>query len=436
MGKKSDGAKEETRLWDVVVVGGGPAGMMAAIVAAEDGAAVLLLEKNQGLGKKLLITGGGRCNVTNAEFDNKKLMAHYGESGKFLASPLSQWGVRDTLDFFHAEGMPTKVEAHGRVFPVSDDARSVWQVLADLLKKRRVVVRTRAVVTRLVAEQGAIGAVQLRGGEHVRAKAFIVATGGLSHPETGSTGDGYAWLRELGHSINDTGAALVPVALKHPEHIRHAVGVSIQDTKLTLIQGGEKRTQRRGKILFTHMGLSGPAILNMSREIGDMLGYGEVFIELDLLPESGYEKVNTALQELFKTHSNKLVRNALSELVPSGLVPVVLSLAQIDGKTPCHSVTRQARVALIQALKHCRFEVSHLLGMGKAVITSGGVSPKEVDFRTMRSHKYDNLYVVGDVIDIDRPSGGYSLQLCWTTGVVAGRHSHKKSATGGPGRVS
>ncbi len=413
---KASQAGEE--IWDIAVIGGGPAGMMAAGRAAELGAKVVLIEKNRSLGKKLLITGGGRCNVTNAELDNRKFLAKFRDSGKFLASPFSQWSVQKTLDFFHARNMPTKVEAEQRVFPLSNTAQSVWDTLVGYMREHNVTVISNAPVTKLHTEGEKISTVEIRGGQTIHAKSFILATGGTSHPETGSTGDGYAWLRALGHSVSEASAALVPLALKDPA--KDAAGVSVRNAKITLFQNEVRQAQNVGKILFTHVGLSGPAILNMSREIGELLKYGDVIIEIDLLPDMGYEKVNAALQDTFKINSNKKLRNSLKGLIAPALVTAVLEKVEIDGETACNSVTRNARVRLMKTLKHLRFEVKNLLGMEKAVITAGGVSLTEVDFKTMRSTKYNNLYLVGDILNIDRPSGGYSLQLCWTTGFVAG----------------
>jgi predicted Rossmann fold flavoprotein len=412
------GQNEVSNVWDVAVIGGGPAGMMAAGRAAELGAHVVILEKNTALGKKLLITGGGRCNVTNNEPDTKKLLAKFKDASGFLASPFSQWSVSESLEFFHARTMQTKVEALGRVFPLSDTSQSVWDTLVAYLKEGGVVVMSNAAVMRLHDESSRIVTAELKDGTLIRAKSFIIATGGISHPETGSTGDGYVWLRDLGHSVIEASAALVPIALKHPA--TDAAGVALANAKITLLQNDVKQSQSTGKVLFTHVGLSGPGILNMSSEIGELLKYGEVVIELDLLPESGYEVVNASLQELFKANANKMIKNSLKEVVAPALVPLVLARAEIEGDTFCNSVTREARMRMMKTLKHWRFEVKGLLGMEKAVITAGGVALTEVDWKSMRSNKYHNLYLVGDILNIDRPSGGYSLQLCWTTGFVAG----------------
>ncbi len=413
------GGEKSEELWDVAVIGGGPAGMMAAGRAAEMGARVILLEKNTGLGKKLLITGGGRCNVTNAEFDNRVLLAKFKESGKFLFSPFSEFAVQDTLDFFHTRGMPTKEEAEKRVFPLANTARAVWDVLVDYMRMGGVEVVLNAAVKHIALDGTRITHVVLRGGRTIRAHSFILATGGTSHPETGSTGDGYAWLREVGHTVVEGGGALVPIRTKDT-WVHRAAGVSLQDAKITLYQNEVKQASACGKVLFTHVGLSGPGILNMSHEIGELLKYGDVTVEIDMLPDMGYEKANAALQALLKEHHVKLIKNALGSLTAPALVPIVLSLAEISPETPCNSVKRDERLRLMRTLKHLRVQVRDLLGMDKAIITAGGVDMKEVDFKTMRSLKCNNLYLVGDILNVQRPSGGYSLQLCWTTGFVAG----------------
>jgi predicted Rossmann fold flavoprotein len=427
MQRQLETTHDENRIWDVAVIGGGAAGMMAAGRAASLGASVVLIEKNKSLGKKLLITGGGRCNVTNHELDNKKLLAKFKDSGKFLFSTFSQWSVQESLDFFHSRNMPTKTEASQRVFPLSNTSHSVWDTLVNVLLENQVTVISSATVTKLNSDEHGIASVHLRDGKTIRAKTFILATGGTSHPETGSTGDGYVWLRELGHTVEEPSAALVPIAVKHPEVIRRAAGVALESAKITLYQNDVQQSKSSGKVLFTHVGLSGPGILNMSRDIGELLKYGEVLVELDLLPKSGYEKVNAQLQATLREHSNKMIKNALTGIVPPALIPVILDVATIDADTFCNSVTRQSRIRLMKTLKHFRLEVEGLLGMEKAVITAGGVALTEVDWKTMRSLKCPNLYLVGDILNIDRPSGGYSLQLCWTTGFVAGTNAAAES---------
>jgi len=417
-------AAEDT-LWDVCVIGGGPAGMMAAGRAAELGARVILIEKNEKLGKKLLITGGGRCNVCNAEEDVRKLLSKFKESDKFLFSAFSQWSTKDTLNFFNSRGMQTKEEALMRVFPASNSAQSVWDVLVAGLKKYNVPILSNSPVISLRTQNGEINSVVLKGKKEIRAKKFILATGGKSRPETGSTGDGYEWLKEIGHNVLGTNAALVPLVIKH-DWVKKLAGVSVPDVKITVFQNDTKQDSKVGKILFTHVGLSGPTILNMSRDIGELLKYGEVDIELDFAPNLAYDVLNTKLQELFSANDKKKLKNSLGDLLPSAVAPVLLEAANIDGETPCNSVTRETRIQLVQAIKHASCSVEKLLGLEKAVITSGGVDLIEVDFKTMQSRLFPNLYLIGDILNIDRPSGGYSLQLCWTTGHVAGTHAAQK----------
>jgi predicted Rossmann fold flavoprotein len=432
----------EDQIWDVVVIGGGPAGMMAAGRAAERrgardaserGPKVLLLEKNDTLGKKLLITGGGRCNVTNAEFDDHALLAKFKENGKYLFSAFSQWSVKESLDFFHLRDMETKIENEKRVFPVTNKAQSVWDVLVGYLKQNSVEVRSNAEVTSLCTEsvegnlpaKGTILSVRLKGGEEIRAKSFVLATGGKSRPETGSTGDGFVWLKNIGHTVTEPQAVLVPVALKD-EWIKGLQGATFQDIRLTLFQNGQKQEssagKKNGKLLFTHFGISGPTVLNMSQDIGELLKYGEVVVALDLFPDYGHDKINTMLMDLFAKENRKKLKNALSTVINANMATVVMELAGIDLDTTNSNVTREQRLKLIQTLKHVPMNVKELLGTDKAIVTSGGVKLDEVDFKTMQSRLFPNLYLVGDVLNIDRPSGGYSLQLCWTTGFVAGNN--------------
>ena len=436
MNKPEPAKTAETALeFDVAVIGGGPAGMMAAGRAAERAREegrqikVVILEKNVGLGKKLLITGGGRCNVTNAEFDDRALLAKFKDSAKFLFSTFSQYSVKGALEFFNSRDMPTKVENEKRVFPVSDSAKSVWDVLVRYLQDGDVTVLSKAQVTGFVVATSAdakskhIEAIRLKDGRTIKAKSFILATGGTSHPETGSTGDGYAWLAELGHIVAGPKVSLVPVECEDA-WVRKLSGFSLPHAKITLFQNGVKAAGRtatkKGKVLFTHFGLSGPAILNMSSEIGELMKYGDVIISLDLLPTHDYATLNEALQNLFRDQSNKKFKNALDALIPAPLIPAVLEKTNVSGDTFCHSITREERLLLIQVLKDMRIRPTGLLGADKAIITSGGVALSEIDWRTMRSRMVDNLAIVGDLLDIDRPSGGYSLQLCWTTSWVAG----------------
>ncbi len=408
--------------FDIIVVGGGPAGMMAAGTAAAKGKRVLLLEKNASLGKKLLITGGGRCNLTNDERNVRTLLAHYKASQEFLFSPFAQFGVVDTLDFFHTRGLATKVEDNQRVFPVTDSAQSVFAVLETYLTEGGVTIKTNAPVAKISASGDTITELILKDGAVYTADAYIIATGGTSRPETGSTGDGFLWLKQLGHTVATADPSLVPIRIKET-WVAELAGVTLPEVKLTIYQNSNKQTTKIGRILFPHTGLSGPMILNLSKHIGELLEYGTVTITLDLFPRVDHGTLDTSLITEFKTNSNKLYRNIIAQFLSPKLAPVIVRLSGINPDIAANSITRAERRKLVHLLKSLPFTVHSLLGKDKAIVTSGGVSLAEVDTRTMRSSRYKNLYLVGDVLNIDRPSGGYSLQLCWTTGHVAGCHA-------------
>ncbi len=407
-----------TNPFDVLVIGGGPAGMMAAGRAAELGAKVLLLEKNPGLGKKLLITGGGRCNIFNAEFDTHKLVEKYGKKGKALFSTFSQFDVTATRDFFESRGLPIKVEAEQRAFPVSERAADVHMTMLKYLQAGNVTIQTSAAVTGLESKDGVITAVVLKD-RKIPVSKVILATGGKSHPETGSTGDGFSWMKKLGHTVIQPDPALVPVTLSDP-WIRRAAGISLRNVKLTVLQGGIKKDARKGKMLFTHVGVSGPLVLNMSKGIGALLYGGEVMLSLDLFPSLDLGAVDQMLLKTFGSALNKMIKNAIGEILQPRLGLILLSLAGVDGDTPLRSLTRDQRLAFARILKNVPMTVKGLLGAEDAVVTGGGVDLKEVVFKTMQSKLYKNLFLAGDILDFDRPSGGYSLQICWTTGFVAG----------------
>jgi predicted Rossmann fold flavoprotein len=407
-------------MYDVVVIGGGPAGMMAAGKAAERGRSVLLLEKNPGLGKKLLITGGGRCNVTNNKTEVRTMLEKYKGNDQFLFSAFAQFSVADALAFFNSRGMATKEENEGRIFPVSDSSKSVWDVLVNYMKEGGVKVQTGVEVAGLAVEKGT-GHIIIRTKDkrEIIGKTCVVATGGTSRPETGSTGEGFMWLKKLGHTIIENDFALVPVALSDA-WAKKLGGVTLTDIKLTTFQNKTKQASAKGKLLFTHFGISGPTVLNMSKEIGELLKYGEVVIEVDLFPKTDLGALRKQLQALLVTESNKKLKNVLNKLVPASLVTALLEIANINGETANHSVSTENRKKLVALLKSVPLHVSDLLGADKAIVSAGGVSLPEVHFKTMQSRLVPNLYLVGDVLNIDRPSGGYSLQLCWTTGFVAG----------------
>ena len=410
-------------LWDVVVIGGGPAGMMAAGRAGERGLSVLLLEKNPIFGKKLLLTGGRRCNITNNKTDVREMVEKYKSGNQFLFSTFTQHGVADTIEFFTSKGVALKEENDGRLFPVSNSAKTVRDTLVAFVKQNNVTVRRRSIVTAIARDEGSgIFHVSLLNAETICAKKCIVATGGVSHPETGSTGEGFAWLSTLGHKIQKNDCALVPIALKD-DWAKKLAGLAIPDCKLTLYCDTKKHSSHTGKILFTHVGMSGPLVLNLSKTIGTLLLKGTVTLNIDLLPRHEASELRKRFQTLLTQESNKKIKNVLGMLIPTSMIPPLLQFAGVDGDTLNHSLRSSERASIVTLMKAMTCTVDSLLGADKAVISSGGILPTEVNFKTMESRVVPGLYIVGDMLHIDKPSGGYSLQLCWSTGFVAGSHA-------------
>ena len=410
-------------MWDVIVIGGGPAGMMAATQAGRRGRRVLLLEKNPHVGKKLLITGGGRCNVTNNKPAPREMLAKYKGGGKFLFSTFAQHGVTESIMWFKGRGVELKEENEGRLFPVTDSAKTICDTLTQELKETNVTLKTKAAVKTIVRNKmGAGFVVTLESGEALHASSCIIATGGTSRPETGSTGDAYAWLKKLGHTVVPNNFALVPLTLKNT-WTKKLSGLALTDIKLTLFSDNKKVSVHKGKVLFTHVGITGPTILNLSKTVGELLAHSSVTLMLDLFPNKDAGELKAFLRRLFAEHSNKKVKNVLSEIIPTALATELLRELTIDASTPCHSLSAEARTTLALFLKAIPLHIKGLLGADKAVVSSGGVALEEINFKTMESKVVPHIYVVGDMLNIDRPSGGYSLQLCWSTGFVAGNNT-------------
>jgi predicted Rossmann fold flavoprotein len=406
--------------YDVVVVGAGAAGLVAAITTARGGGQVLLLEKNAIVGKKLRITGGGRCNITNNTPNVRELLSKYQEAGKFLFSPFAQFGVAETVTWFADIGVPVVEEAERRMFPVSQSAVAVTEALLATAKRVGVTIKTKSAVSGV--KKGPEGLVVTLGdGTSIMAKRVIVATGGVSRPETGSTGDALPWLQALGHTTLAPRSALVPIGLVNVALARRLSGVALPEVGIKLRQYDKIVEKSKGKVLFTHEGMSGPGILNLSERIGALLDEGPVDLLLDLVPTLAVDALEQTLLERFIASPNKLVRNQWHDLIPGALVVPLLEAALVPETTPSHSVTVEMRRRLVATAKAFKLAVSHLLGSDKAVVSAGGVALPEVDFKTMESRLVPGLYIIGDVLNINRPSGGYSLQLCWTTGYVAGR---------------
>jgi len=443
--------------YNLAVIGGGPAGMIAAGRAGELGSRVVLIEKNNHLGRKLLITGKGRCNITNAEEDVKKFISVYGKNGKFLHSALHKFSNADVINFFQNHRVKTKTERGNRVFPVSDKATNVLDCLKRYLSDNDVEIKLNRPVGKIVTSDGAgnnkiIQKVVLKNGNRLRqgssvlkeeiyADKFIVATGGKSYPGTGSTGDGYSWLKQLGHTVVTPKPALTPIVIREG-FIKRLEGLSLKNVEISLWEDNYKIDSRFGEVLFTEDGLSGPIILDLSRTVGtrsitvgarcltSLRKYSEtghnapknLKIKIDFKPALDYPTLDKRIQRDFDGQKNKQYKNSLNKLLPATLIPVVIQLSEVDPDKQVNEITKIERKRLIKLLKEFELTVESLVGFEKAVITSGGVNLKEVDSKTMKSKIIDNLYFAGEILDLDGPTGGYNLQVAWSTGYLAGEN--------------
>lgn len=406
---------------EIVVIGAGPAGMMAAISAAAAGDRVTILEKKDKVGRKLSITGKGRCNLT-AAVNRDGLIKGMPGNGRFLYSCFSEFANQELIEFFARRGLIVKVERGQRVFPESDNAGQVVEVLVGAMREAGVRVITRCEVRGLRVVDGRIAGVDTGQGI-MPASAVVLATGGLSYPGTGSTGDGYRWAEAVGHKIVEPRPGLVPLVAAEP-WVSRLQGLALKNTRATAFDARDRKINEDfGELLFTHFGLSGPIILSMSRDIAQYL-YQEgkpVRIELDLKPALSEEKLDGRLQRDLNQQSRKLFKNALDGLLPAKLVPVVIDLSGIDPVKPCHQVSRAERQGLGQLLKHLTLTVTATRTIAEAIVTAGGVNVKEVDPRTMQSKLVPGLFFAGEILDVDGYTGGYNLQACFSTGYVAGR---------------
>ena len=403
--------------------------MMMAGRAAELGACVLLLEKNKTLGKKLSITGGGRCNVTNAEFDVRKFLENFPESKNYLYSPFSKFSSKDTFAFFEKKGVPLLVEARKRAFPKSQRASDIIRALERYVKENNVEIKTDARVIELETKNGAVVSVKTKDGKELRADNFAIATGGVAAPATGSTGDGFKMLKKIGHTIHKPNPNIVPLTTDE-KWVHLLSGTTLSFMTIRFIQNEKAKIKKTGKILFTHFGVSGPLILNCAHEVKKLLGTGKVVASIDIFPDTEENELDRKILKLFDKNKNKLVKNILPEILPSKISDAILNMPDIDlYEREVNVVTKEERKRLVKKIKALAFEITGTLGFDKAVIADGGLELKEVNFKNMTSKLFPNLYLLGDTLNINRPSGGYSLQLCWTTGWVAGSDAGKKVHT-------
>lgn len=411
--------EKNKKIWDVIILGGGASGMMAGSVASSRSLFVLILDKNKSLGEKLKITGGGRCNITNAEEDTRIFLSHYGEAEPYLYSPFSLFCARDTFTYFEKRGLPLVVQARKRAFPHTEKAYDVYKVLKNELDKGKVEIKTNCLIKKIIYKDDEIKSVETNMGEFY-AKSFILATGGMSHPETGSTGDGFKFLKELGHKVKDPTPSIVPLEVLD-EWVRMLAGVSLSFMKITFFLEGKKQFAKTGKILFTHFGLSGPLILNSASKVSDLLYQGVVTATIDVFPDTDHGALEDKIIKIFDVNKNKMLKTVFKDIAPEGTSKALEKvLNSINFETKVHSITKEERKIIVKTLKAISLTISNLMGYDRAVVADGGVMLDEIDMKKMRSKKYKNLYITGDLLNINRPSGGYGLQICWTSGYIAG----------------
>ena len=401
-----------------VVIGGGAAGMMAAAAAAENGRPVILLEKNEKLGKKLYITGKGRCNVTNA-CERDKFFENIVSNPKFLYSAFHAFDNKRLAVFLEENGCHLKEERGERVFPVSDHASDVTAAFERFLKKNGVQVRLRSEVRSIETDGGKIAGVTLADGSLLPAGSVIVATGGLSYPVTGSSGDGHRMAQSLGHTVKDCVPALVSLETEE-DWVKKLQGLSLKNVSLTMSCGKKKLYQGFGEMLFTHFGVSGPLVLSASSFYGKRKGTDAVLLTIDLKPALSDEQLDKRILRDFEENRNRQFKNALGGLYPAKLISVMIERSGIDPEKRVHEVTKQERQRLVELTKAFTLRVKGKRGFDEAVITQGGVSVKEVDPSTMESKLIEGLYFAGEVLDLDGLTGGFNLQIAWSTGYLAG----------------
>ncbi len=402
----------------VIVIGGGPAGMFASLAAAEAGIAVILIEKNEKLGKKLFITGKGRCNITNAG-DMEDLFDHVVTNRKFLYSAFYACDNFRVIDFFEQHGVKTKTERGNRVFPESDHSSDVIAALKRALQEKGVKIRLFTRAERLAVADGRCRGVYLAGGEYLQADAVILATGGISYPSTGSTGDGYIFAKNSGHTVKEQEPSLVPLVTEET-YVTEMQGLSLKNVRVTIKKGKQKVFEGFGEMLFTHFGVSGPLCLSASSLIGKELKKQKLLMEIDLKPALTAEQLNRRLLRDFEANLNKQFKNAVQGLLPQKMQPVMIALSGISAEKKVNEITKEERAHLLSLLKAFPLTLTGLRGFEEAIITRGGVSVKEVNPSTMESRLVSGLYFAGEVLDLDAMTGGYNLQIAWSTGYLAG----------------
>lgn len=413
--------------YDVIVIGGGPSGLMACVAAAEHGASVLLIDKGAKLGRKLGISGGGRCNVTNVK-ETPELIAHIPGNGRFLYSAFDHFNNLDIINFFESLGIALKEEDNGRMFPVSDKASSVVSALVGKVRSLGVQIMTDSPVREVLYEEGAVQGVRLESGKAFAAAAVIIATGGKSVPQTGSTGDGYPWAEAAGHSITELFPTEVPIVSRE-EWIKSGdlQGLSLRDVTLTVWNHkGKKVIAHRGDMIFTHFGLSGPIALRCSqflRQVQRKSGTDAVELSIDLFPDHHPQEVEAQLMNKLEQEPKKAIRNSLKGLLPERLIPLLLAKAGLEGDITGHHLPKSSLQSLAALLKRMPVQAHGTRSLAEAFVTGGGVNLKEIEPKTMESKLMQGLYFCGEVLDIHGYTGGYNITSAFSTGYTAGKHA-------------
>lgn len=406
---------------EILIVGGGASGMMAAVAAAQCGNRVTLFEKNEKLGKKLFITGKGRCNITNnAEVED--LFPAVISNPKFLYSAFYSFTNEQTVEFFEDLGVKTKVERGGRVFPLSDHSSDVIRALEREMKRLNVRVFLNSEVCGLSVRDDEVKGIVVSGGRKIRGDAVIVATGGISYPSTGSTGDGYRFAKECGHHISDLSPALVPMEVKE-EYTGELMGLSLRNVEICITDGKKKLYEDFGEMLFTHYGVTGPVILSASSVVGKKLKERELTLHINLKPALTEEQLDRRVLREFEENQNRQFKNSVDSLFPAKLRPVIVALSEIPPEKKVNEITREERHRFIRLIRDFPMTLTGLRGYSEAIITRGGVSVREIDPGTMESRLVKGLFFAGEVLDLDAVTGGYNLQIAWSTGHLAGMNA-------------
>ena len=406
----------------VVVIGGGAAGLMAAVIAGREGAKVTLLEKMNYVGKKMGITGKGRCNITNA-CDMSDFIKNTPGNGKFLYGAYERFTNEDLLQLLHDAGLETKVERGGRVFPASDSALDVRNTFMKLMKHYGVDVHLEEPVKKLLVDDGVVTGV-VTDKETYHADAVVIATGGKSYPATGSTGDGYILAAQVGHTITDIRPSLVPIVTEE-SWVKDLMGLSLRNVELSIVAKNKVQAKMFGEMMFTHFGITGPIVLSLSHTVGKLMhkkNIGTIGLDINLKPALSPETLDKRLQKDFDLYSKKQLINGMKDLLPSRLIPLIIELAGIDPQKPINQISKEERQQIGYMLQHMPLTVKGLRPVEEAIVTAGGISLKEFNPKTMESKLVKGLYGAGEVLDIDAFTGGYNLQAAFSTGYVAAMH--------------